>query len=191
MSGDNSFIETMLTRRCVRKYTGAPVSREDMVTIIRAGMSAPSSKDTRHRYFIAVDDPAMVRTLGDGLPFSKMVFTAKHIIIIASDLTKVHGGAEIDYWVQDCAVAGENILLAAHSLGIATCWTAAHPRVEREAFLKKTLGIPEHVRPLCVIAVGIGTGEEKPRDKFEPEKIFWNLWGNTSILHDQAVLNKG
>jgi nitroreductase len=151
-----------------------------MTAIIKAGMSAPSYKDTRHRYFVAVDDPYVVKRLGDGLPFSKMVLSARHILIVASDIAKISAGGDVDYWALDCAAAGENVLLAAHSMGIATCWTAAYPRGEREAFVKQVLGVPEHVRVLCVIAVGISTGEDRPRDKFEPKKIFWNAWGKIS-----------
>jgi len=180
MSEPNQFIKTVLTRRCVRSYTGTKVKRDDLLNMIKAGMSAPSYKDTRHRYFIVVDDPALIQTLGDGLPYSKMLLTAKHAIIVCSDNRMLEDVADTDYWVQDCAVAAENILLAAHSLGIATCWTAAHPRPERVAFVKHALGIPEHVEPLCVIAVGISAGVEKPRDKFEPERIFWNAWEKSS-----------
>ncbi len=177
MSEPNEFIKTMLSRRAVRHYTGAPVRREDMIRMIQAGMSAPSYKDARHRYFIVVDNPVLVQKLAEGLPFSKMLLTARHAIVVASDQDLLKSVADTDYWIQGCALAAENILLAAHSMGIATCWTAAHPRPERVAFVKKMLGMPDHVQPLCVIAVGYGTGEERPRDKFEQGKIFWNLWG--------------
>ena len=178
MPEPNGFIRTMLARRCVRSYTQTPVPREAIIQMVRAGMSAPSYKDARHRHFIVVDDPVLIDKLGEGLPFSKMLLTARHAIIVASDQALLPVAiAETDYWVQDCAVAGENILLAGHSMGIATCWTAAHPRAERADFVKKTLHIPEHIKVLCVIAVGMGSGEEPPRDKFEPDKIFWNAWG--------------
>ena len=172
----NPVLRVIQDRRSVRRYTGGAVSRKDLETLVRAGMAAPSSRDTRHWYFIAVDDQDIIKKLTEGLPYAKMLMTAGHAIVVASDLTQAHGGAETDYWVQDCSAAVQNILLAAQSLGLGACWTAAHPRPERRAFLKSALGLPDQVSPLCVIAVGYSAGEEKPRDKFDPARLFWNKW---------------
>ena len=124
----NPVLDIIQRRRSIRRYSGKAVSRNDLELLVRAGMAAPSSRDTRHWYFVVVDDEGMIKKLGEGLPYSKMVLTAKHAIVVASDLTQAHGGAETDYWVQDCSAAVENILLAAQSLGLGACWTAAHPR---------------------------------------------------------------
>ena len=172
-------IKTILNRRSIRKYTGDSVSCDQLMTLVRAGMAAPSSRDTRHFNFVIVDDEAVINKLLEGLPYSKMLASAKHAIIVTSDLSVAHGGAETDYWVQDCSAAAQNILLAASALGLGACWTAAHPREERVNFVKEALGLPENVSPLCVIAVGVPTGEEKPRDKFNPSHVFFNKWGNS------------
>ena len=172
----NAVLETIQNRRSIRRYTGKPVSREELATLVRAGMAAPSSRDTRHWYFIAVDDESTIKKLTEGLPYAKMLLAARHAIIVASDLTQAHGGDATDYWVQDCSAAVQNILLAAQSIGLGACWTAAYPRQERIAFVKQTLGMPDNVMPLCVIAVGHPTGEDKPRDKFDPARLFWNKW---------------
>ena len=177
MSEQNEVICSILSRRSIRKYTGAPVRREDLTTIVKAGMSAPSSRDTRHFCFIVVDDESVVKKLAEGLPYAKMLLSSKHAIIVASDLSLAHGGSSTDYWAQDCSAATENVLLAAHALGLGACWTAAHPRPERVAFVKQLLGLPEAIMPLCVVAIGQHTGEDKPRDKFDAAKVHWNSWG--------------
>jgi len=105
-----------------------------------------------------------------------MLQTAKHAIIVASDITVAHGGAETDYWIQDCSAAAQNILIAAHTAGLGACWTAAHPRQEREDHLKKVLNLPENIAPLCVIAVGVPAGGQEPRDKFDEASLHWNQW---------------
>jgi len=170
-------LKTILDRRSIRKYTGESVSRDQLLTLAKAGMSAPSSRDTRHFHFVVVDDEATIKTLAKGLPYSKMLLTAKHAVIVLSDLSVAHGGAETDYWIQDCSAAAQNVLLAAQELGLGACWTAAHPRKEREDHVRKTLELPENLSPLCVIAVGVPSGEEKPRDKFDPTHVFINKWG--------------
>ncbi len=47
----------------------------------------------------------MIDLLLEGLPYAKMIETARHAIIVASDLSVAHGGLETDYWAQDCAAA--------------------------------------------------------------------------------------
>jgi nitroreductase len=171
-------LKAIFERRSIRKYTGDPVSREQLLTLVKAGMAAPSSRDTRHFNFVIVDDNKMIDKLAEGLPYAKMLETARHAIIVASDLSVAYGGFEIDYWLQDCSAAAENVLLAAQALGLGACWTGVHPREERVFFIKNMLGLPENVRPLCVIAVGIPVGKEKIRDKFDPSHVFWNKWGS-------------
>jgi nitroreductase len=180
-------LQTIFERRSVRKYTGAPVSREKLLTLTRAGMAAPSSRDTRHFNFVIVDDGAVIDKMVEGLPYAKMLATARHAIVVISDLDVAHGGASTDYWVQDCAAAAENILLAARVMELGTCWTAVHPREERVAFVQEVLALPGHVRPLCVIAVGVPSGEEKPRDKFDTTHVFWNRWGKGRIRKEDGT----
>ena len=171
-------LKTIFDRRSIRKYTGDAIDREKLLVLAKAAMSAPSSQDTRHFRIILVDDYEVVEKLLEGLPYSKMLETAKHAVIVASDLSVAYGGIEIDYWLQDCAAATENVLLAAKDLGLGTCWTGVHPREERVKHVQDVLGLAENVRPLCVIAVGVPDGEEKPRDKFDPSFVSWNKWGN-------------
>jgi nitroreductase len=169
-------LKTIADRRSIRQYTGGNVSREQLMALARAGMAAPSSRDTRHFYFILIDEEAVIQKLVTGLPYAQMLLTAKHAVIVASDLQAAHGGGGTDYWAQDCSAAAENVLLAAKAMGLGSCWTAAHPREERVAHVKQVLGLPDHIRPLCVIAVGISAGVEKPRDKFDATHVCWNHW---------------
>ena len=177
MAPNNSTLETILTRLSVRRYTGEKIRREDLEILIRAGMAAPTSKDTRHFFFVVIDDDKVIEKIAEGLPYAKMLLTAKHAILVCSDLSLAYGGAEIGYWIQDSSAAAENVLLAAHSMGLGACWTGVHPRPERVQFLREALAIPENVMPLCVIAVGKPAGEDKPRDKFDSACLFWNGWG--------------
>jgi nitroreductase len=180
MPENDTVLKNILTRRSVRQYTGEPVSREDLLALVGAGFAAPSSRDTRHFCFVVVDDLKLVTKLAEGLPYAKMLLTAKHAIIVCSDMSLAHGGTSTDYWVQDCSAAVENILLAAHSLGLGSCWTAAHPRSERVVFVREAVGLPDNVMPLCVIAVGRPAGKVEPRDKFELSRVHWNAWGKSS-----------
>jgi nitroreductase len=78
--------------------------------------------------------------------------------------------------VIDCSLAGENILLAVESLGLGALWTAAYPDKDRMDTIRKILKIPDDIIPLNVIPIGHPTGEDKPKDKFNPENIHWEKW---------------
>jgi len=169
-------LQTIFERRAVREYTGQPVDRKTLLTLVRAGMAAPTSKDQRHLRFIIVDDQDLIDQMVEGLPYSKMLASARHAIIVASDLSSAYAVKETDYWAQNCAAAAQNILLAAKANGLGSCWTSMHPREERIVFLRKLFKFPENIRPLCVIAVGFSAANPAPRDKFDESAVFWNQW---------------
>jgi nitroreductase len=172
----NTVIETILNRKSVRQYTGRPVSREDLTRLVRAGMAAPCSYNKRCWYFVVIDDSSVIAGLMKGLPNAQMMASAGQAIVVLADVNLSHGGAEVPYWIQDCSAAVENILIAAESMGLGACWTGVCPRDERVAFVRRVLGTPDNIVPFCVIAIGYSTGEERPQEKFDPARIFWNRW---------------
>ncbi|MFH0826265.1 MAG: nitroreductase family protein [Candidatus Omnitrophota bacterium] len=164
------------SRRSVRHYTGQPVSRKDLETLVKAGMAAPTALDKRPWSFVVVTDEAVLKKLAEGLPYSKMIVQAKSAIVVCGVMTKAGGGEAREFWVQDCSAATENILLAAEAMGLGTVWTGMYPFYQRVEYVQKVLGIPREVIPLNVIAVGFPTGEDRPKDKFDPANIHWDKW---------------
>jgi len=164
------------SRKSVRAYTGKPVAKKDLEILVRAGMAAPTAVDKRPWAFVIVTDKAVLEQLAQGMPYSKMIVQAGSAIVVCGMLEKTLEGEAQEFWVQDCSAAAENILLAAEALGLGAVWTGAYPVKERIAFLQKTLGIPENVIPLNLIAVGYPQGVEKPKDKFDPAAIHWQKW---------------
>ncbi|MBU1535195.1 nitroreductase family protein, partial [Myxococcota bacterium] len=81
----------------------------------------------------------------------------------------------------------ENILLAAEAMGLGAVWTGVYPRKSRVEYLKKLFSLPDHIIPLAVIPVGFPKGTDKPKDKWKPEKLHWDTFGNNK----QASLVKG
>lgn len=172
----NDTIKTIMNRKSVRAYKEGPVSKEQLEVIVKAGMAAPTAVDKRPWEFIVVTDKAMLKKLSDVLPYAKMVEKAGAAIIVAGDIDRQMGGREADFWVVDCSAATENILLAIESLGLGAVWTAVYPDKERIEAVRKLLKIPSTVVPLNVIPVGIPTGAEKPKDKWNPKQLHWNGW---------------
>lgn len=164
------------SRRSVRHYTGQPVSKKDLETLVRAGMAAPTAMDKRPWAFVIVTDEAVLQKLAQGLPSSKMIVQAKSAIVVCGVMTKAGWGEAREFWVQDCSAATENILLAAEAMGLGTVWTGMYPSHQRVEYVQRVLGIPREVIPLNVIAVGFPTGEDRPKDKFDPANIHWEKW---------------
>ena len=177
-NNENSEIvmENILNRKSVRKYTKEEVKKEKLEMLVRAGMAAPSARNSQPWLFFVIDDRTILDNLAKQLPNAKMLLSAKAAIVVCGNLQKALEGDGREFWVQDCSAATQNILLAAESMGLGAVWTGAYPRKETVNIIKVELGLPEHIVPLNVIPIGWQTGEEKPKQKYTEENIRWNKW---------------
>jgi nitroreductase len=164
------------SRKSVRHYTGELVNKKDLETLVKAGMAAPTAVDRRPWSFVIVTDPATLNKLAEGLPHSKMIVQAKAAIVVCGVMARALQGEGREFWVQDCSAATENILLSAEAMGLGAVWTGMYPSMQRVDYVQRVLGIPRDVIPLNVIAVGHPTGEDRPKDKFDPKNIHWDKW---------------
>jgi nitroreductase len=172
---DHEALDVIYTRRSVRSFTGEAVAREDLMKILRAGMSAPSAVNIQPWSFVAVTKRETLDELCDRLPYAKMLDKAGTAIVVCGipDKDAAYSGK---YWVMDCSAATENILLAAHALGLGAVWTAVHPDEEKVANVRKILSIPQNIIPLNVIPIGVPKGKGTVIDKFREENIHWEKW---------------
>ena len=173
---DNETTKTIFNRKSVRNYVEATVSPETLEFLVKAGMAAPSAIDRRPWEFIIINDKATIKKLHDALPYAKMVGKAGHAIVVAGNIEKQAGGKDSTFWIMDCSAAAQNILLAAESLGLGAVWTAVYPDAGRMKSVVEILGLPSNIVPLAFIPVGKPDGSDKPKDKFDKEKIHWNHW---------------
>ena len=169
-------METILTRTSVRSYTDKVVEPEKIEQLLRAAMSAPTAVNKQPWAFIVVTDRALLDTLSVLLPYGKMLNTATTAIVVCGDLNKALLEVNQAYWVQDCSAASQNILLAAHAMGLGAVWTGVFPREDRVSDVRGVLNIPDHLVPLNVIPVGYPNGDSTPKDKWNIENIYYNRW---------------
>ena len=173
----NSFLDVIFSRKSVRSYTGQTVSRNDLKILMKAGMAAPSGRNEQPWSFIVVTDPNILEKLTDGLPYAKMLNKAGAGIVVCGQSVPHSRPGSKELWEQDCAAATENILLASEAIGLGAVWTALHPYPDRQETVRRILNIPQEIFPFCLIPVGYPTGEEQPKDKFNPAKVHWERWG--------------
>ena len=173
---ENQAITNILTRVSVREFTGEKISEAQLDTLLRAAMSAPSAINKQPWAFIVVTDEAVIAKLGEALPYSRCSNHPAGAIIPCGDLTKAIPGEMANFWINDVSAATENLLLAAHAMGLGAVWTGLHPDMTRAKMVQEMLGLPEHIIPLCVVPVGVPAEQPEVKDKFKPENIHYNRW---------------
>jgi len=170
-------MQNVLTRASTRAFSSKAVSRQTLDSLVRAGMAAPTARDKRPWKFIVVDDRNSIEALAATTKQGDMFRSAAAIIVVCGDTT-VYAGSPMkgDWWVEDCSAASENILLAAHAMGLGAVWTGAYPDSERSGNLREALGLPEYVTPLNAIVLGYPLTAPVPKDKYDKENVRYNGW---------------
>ncbi len=166
-------MNAIFTRRSIRKYTGEEVAWEKIEQILRAGMAAPSAGNEQPWHFVVLDDRNVLDEIPKFHPYSQMLKEARCAIVVCADLSlqRYEG-----YWVQDCSAAAQNMLLMAEELGLGSVWLGVYPVEDRVKALKKLLGLPENVVPLCILPIGYPAERKEPANRFQPSRIHKNRW---------------
>ena len=146
---DNSqaVLDNILSRKSVRSYTDQDVTPEQVETILKAAMAAPSGMNLQAWRFVVVREQAIKDKLAIG--FNKMIAKAPVVIVVCGKTTGKMGG-ENHNWTADCAAATENLLLAVEALGLGAVWTACYPYDDRMNPTIEALGLPKNVTPLPI-----------------------------------------
>jgi nitroreductase len=146
--------EAIKGRRSVRAFTKKPVSDEEITKLIDAARWAPSAGNIQPWEFVIVRDAKVKHGLSAAALDQTFIEEAPVVIVVCADQLQSGSGygsrgANL-YCLQDTAAATQNILLAAHAMGLAACWVGAFQ--EEEA--RKVLNVPSGIRPVAIVPVG-------------------------------------
>ncbi len=173
---ENQTLKIIHQRKSVRHYKDKKVSKKQLETLVKAGMAAPTAMNKQPWTFVVVNKRENLDSLVSYIPSKKMLKTASAAIVVCGDMNQAIEGPGQAYWIQDCSAATENILLAAESMDLGAVWLGIYPTEKNVNAVKECLNLPDHVTPLCVVSVGYPLGDEKPKDKWKPEKLHWEKW---------------
>lgn len=170
----NAVIDNIMTRTSIRQFAAQPVTDEQVETLLRCGLAAPTAVNAQPWEFIVVRDRAILDTLGTRYPNTRISENVSVAIVPCGNLEKAFSKAP-DFWIQDVSAATENILLAAHAMGLGAVWTGVYP-TDKVVPVQQLMNLPEHIIPLCIIPIGYPAEDPAPKDKYKPEIIHYDRW---------------
>lgn len=166
-------LEAIRTRRSIRKFLDRPLPQEQIDAVLAAAMSAPSACNAQPWHYLVITDREILRQIPEINAHAQMAADAPLAILVCGDLSlELSGG----YWVVDCAAAVQNLLLAAHALGLGAVWTGVYPREERMRGFARLLGLPDNVIPHSLIPLGYPAERLPPEDRYKPDRVRLDRW---------------
>lgn len=163
-------LKAIRERRSIRKYLSRPVEDEKIQTILEAGQWAPSASNKQPWHFIVVKDEGMRTKLAEAHPYGRFMAESPVVIVVLSDPQK-----HPKYHLADPHNAVQNMLLAAYSLGLGTCWMGVRD-TDIEPKFHELLGIPQNLRIICSISVGY-SDMERSSSRFDLDEIVsWEIY---------------
>lgn len=164
------FKDLVQIRRSHRKFTGQEIDGDDVKTILRAGLMAPTAKSQRAWQFVVVEDKTDLEKLADAKDMGgQFIKDAALAIVVLGD------PMQNDCWVEDGSIAAISMQYQAEALGLGSCWVQMKGRglsdgTSADTVIQGVLNIPENLHCLCVLAVGHKADERKPQNE---ERLKW------------------
>ena len=173
------FSELIKKRRSMRKFTQEELTQDEVVTLMKAALMAPTSKRSNCWQFIVVDDKETLKELSHCKEQASAFIAdaALAVVVVADPLMS-------DVWIEDTSIASIMIQLQAEDLGLGSCWVQIRERytatgMSSNEFVHGILNIPLQLQVLSIIAIGHKGMERRPFDEahLQWEKIHLNKYG--------------
>ena len=159
-----SLLDLILSRRSIRRYENKDISEEVLQQILETGRQAPSAANRQPIHFVIVKDHDILKNLCDNL-INRFVKYAPVAIVGCADIKSLLTGK---WAVVDTTIAMQNMVIAAWTLGIGSCWIGAC----NEEKVKELLKIPDKWKFVALVTLGYPAEQPKPRKKKSFEEMF-------------------
>jgi len=156
-------LQTIMERRSIRKYKPEPIPAEHLRQILEAGRQAPSAANRQPWHFIVVGEPEQKRRLAEACRGQMWMADAAYILV-AVGLPAVSN----KWYRVDVAIALENMVLAARSLGYGTCWIGAFEPEQ----VKAVCQIPAELEVVACTPLGVPDAAPAARERKPWGEIF-------------------
>jgi nitroreductase len=161
-------ITAINTRYSCRAYLDKPVPKALLEQVIDAGRRAPTARRVQPVIFVVATDPTLRSRLAELLEFGRFMAQASACIAVYAHPTK--------YYLEDGCAAVENILLAATSLGLQSCWVAGDKK-EHAPAVSELLGVPAEEKLIALLAIGYARDPGRQPDRKPLEQVlYWEKY---------------
>jgi len=166
-------LETIKTRRSIRRYQDKSIPSELIEQILEAAMQAPSAGNQQPWHFLVITEKPLLEECARLHVNAPMTKDAACAILVCGDVALER---HKDYWPQDCAASVQNILLAAHDMGLGAVWCGIYPRSERVDKFKKFFNLPSNIIPFAIVPIGFPAEKKDLENRFIKERTHYNWW---------------
>ncbi len=167
-------LEGIRTRKSIRKYI-AKIEEKELDTVIRAGFAAPSAHNAQPWEFLIIREAKAIEKVAEMHKYAQMVLQAGTAILVCGDSKRQESES---FLIQDCAAAIENMLLAAHGMGLGAVWCGIHGGEGTlcEDF-SEYFKLPDHIIPIGLVVLGKKEdAEATARNRYNVECIHYDKW---------------
>jgi len=179
MKKDVKRVEAIYKRKSTRAFQNKPIFNSTLYEIIQAGTKAPASGNMQPWEFIIIDQVKMKKRVleqtfsgfySKNRNHQEWILDAGVIIVACTNFKRTlarYGSLAYEWALLDTAASIQNMLLTATELGFASCWVGGFC----EKGIKHLLTIPDYVRPIGLIPIGLPSKEGFPKQKLQPEWV--------------------
>lgn len=177
-------LDAILTRRSVKSFTNQPIQAENIESLLKAAMHAPSGCNTQPWHFVVLTDRVLLDKTAELSPYAKMACEAPLGILLCAD-TSIKNFLPVDTalgcvpetFPYDLSAAAQNMLLTAHDLGFGGVWTFLYPLPSVMKVYRDWLKLPENITPFCLLLFGYPKEPHAPHhDRFRQDRVHTNGW---------------
>lgn len=161
-------LNEIATRQSIRRYTDEVIEEEKIIELLKAGMRAPSARNTQDWKFYVITGKDNLEKVSMLTPYSGMMKQASCALVVCTDLDLALN--EI-YGYIDASAAIQNILIEAVHQGLGACWCGIGPVEERIQAYREYLELPESILPVGVISLGYPNEERPLEERFDLSKV--------------------
>jgi nitroreductase len=158
-------LEAIKSRRSIRQFTDDPIGKEVLQEILDAARWAPTAGNQQRWRFVVITSPSIKQLV---IKFAPGIFAmpSAFIVICVERKPDTNPVVEATY-LADCSMAAQNIMLAAHEMGIGTCVALSYAKVA----IREILDLPDGIEPLLVLTLGYPAEDPEPPARLELKEI--------------------
>lgn len=157
-------LEALKTRRSIRKYKPDPVPRKLLEEVLDCARLAATARNEQPWEFVVVGDAGMRGRIAELAEYGKFIATSPICVVVLCKDTK--------YYLEDGSAAIQNLLVAAHALGLGSCWVAGDKKPYADQ-IRQLTGAPAGCRLVGLVALGFPAEQPRPRKRELSSVAHW------------------